>query len=326
MISVIIPFYNEVESLPILVEALVSQLNRLKKEYEIVLVDDGSTDNSISNLKTQMSKPSQTWSKLQLKSKNFKILIHKKRKGKGEALKTGVENSSGEILVFMDADLQDDPKDLLKFLEKIDQGYDLVNGIRTKRQDNILVKTYSFFAGIFLKTLLHSPFSDINCGFKVFKREVLRDFVFYGNNFRFFPLFVYYQGFKVDQVPVMNHPRQFGESKFGSKKLIGGILDMLTAYFLYKFSEKPLHFFGILGGIISAIGFFILAYLTYQRIFYHVLLYRRPILWLGILLVVVGVQIIATGIIGELIVYVNKKSQMSNPKTQNHVRCDQNQI
>jgi len=141
----------------------------------------------------------------------------------------------------------------------------------------------------------------------VFKKEVLQDFVFYGNNFRFFPLYVYYQGFKVTEVPVVNHPRRFGRSKFGSKKIFTGIFDMLTAYFLYKFSEKPLHFFGILGGLISFLGFLILSYLAYERIFHHVLLYRRPILWLGVLLVIVGIQIVVTGIIGELMVYLNKK-------------------
>jgi len=314
MISVIIPFYNEKESLPILIEQLVNELNKLKKEYEVVLVDDGSDDNKNSNLKTQ----SISWeTKLKLKSKNFKILIHKKRKGKGEALKTGVENAKGEILVFMDADLQDDPKDLLKFLKKIDEGYDFINGHRINRKDNFLVRVYSMAASWLLKTFLHSPFSDINCGFKVFKREVLKEFVFYGNNFRFFPLFVFYQGFKVTEVPVLNHSRKFGKSKFGAQKLFIGIFDMLTAYFLYKFSEKPLHFFGIFGGVISFVGFLILTVLAFERIFHNVLLYRRPILWLGILLVIVGIQIIATGIIGELIVYMNKKIQNLNLKSQN---------
>jgi len=305
MISVIIPFYNEKESLPILIESLIFELNRLKKEYEIVLVDDGSDENS----KFKIHPP--TWrAKLQLKIKNLKLIEHRKRKGKGEALKTGIENSKGEILVFMDADLQDDPKDLPKFLKKIEEGYDFVNGYRVNRQDNFLVKIYSKVASWFLKTFLSSPFSDINCGFKVFKRYVLTDFVFYSNNFRFFPLFVFYQGFKVTEVPVFNHPRRFGKSKFGSKKLFIGIFDMLTAYFLYKFSEKPLHFFGILGGIISLFGFLILVILAYERIFYNILLYRRPILWLGVLLIIIGIQIISTGIIGELMVYLNKKNKV----------------
>jgi len=310
MISVIIPFYNEKESLPILIRSLVLELDRLKEDYEILLVDDGSDDDYISELKSYVLDKVMTEKKflnLNLKPEKFKILIHKKRKGKGEALKTGVENAKGEILVFMDADLQDDPKDLPRFLEKINQGYDFVNGYRVNRCDSFLIKIYSKAASWFLKTFLHSPFSDINCGFKVFRKEVLKDFVFYANNFRFLPLFVFYQGFKLTEVPILNHPRRFGKSKFGPKKLFLGIFDMLTAYFLYKFSERPLHFFGILGGIISLIGFFILSILAYERIFYNVLLYRRPIVWLGILMVIVGIQIISTGIIGELMVYLSKK-------------------
>jgi glycosyltransferase involved in cell wall biosynthesis len=305
MISVVIPFYNERESLPILIDKLEHQLRKIGKKYEIILVDDGSSDNTISNVKSQMSK-------LKLKTQNLKFFFHRKRKGKGEALKTGVENASGDLIVFMDADLQDDPEDLSKLLKKINQGCDFVNGFRIKRSDNFLVKIYSRLAGIVLKKILNSPYSDINCGFKVFKKEVLKDFIFYGNNFRFFPLFVYYQGFKVTEVSVKNNPRLYGQSKFGTKKLIGGIFDMITAIFLYKFSEKPLHFFGVIGGLISMIGFLILGYLGYERVFHNMLLYRRPVLWLGILMVLVGFQILVTGIIGELIVYFENKRKISS--------------
>ena len=293
MISVIIPFYNEKENLPILIDKLTNQLDRLKKEYEILLVDDGSTDKfKILNLKSQI---------------NIKLINHKKRLGKGQALKTGVDNSTGDIIVFMDADLQDDPRDLSKFLKKIKEGYDFVNGIRVGRQDNFLVKTYSLLASKFLRTFLNSPYSDINCGFKAFKRAVLNDFIFYGNNFRFFPLAVFYNGYKVTEIEVRNNKRKFGQSKFGPGKLITGIFDTLTAYFLYKFSERPLHFFGTIGGVIFLIGFLISLYLTIERLFFGVLLVTRPLLWLGLLLIIVGIQILMTGIIGELIVYLNKK-------------------
>lgn len=293
MISIIIPFYNEKENLPILVGRLTAELNKTKEEYEIVLVDDDSTDD---------------WQKkLQHPNPNIKIAEHRKKMGKGQALKTGIDNARGDILVFMDADLQDDPKDLPKFLKKIDAGYDFVNGIRQKRHDNFLVKIYSFLAAFFLKTFLRSPFTDINCGFKAFKREVLSEFSFYGNNFRFFPLAVFYQGYKVGEIPVTNNPRRFGVSKFGPGKLIVGVFDTLTAYFLYQFSERPLHFFGTIGAVIFLAGFLLSLYLTIQRLFFGVLLITRPVLWLGLLLIIVGVQIVMTGIIGELLVYLNKK-------------------
>lgn len=287
MISIIIPFYNEKESLPILIDQLISQLDRLKKEYEIVLIDDGSDDAFASKLK---------------------VISHRKRFGKGQALKTGIENSSGDIIVFMDADLQDDPKDILKFLKKINEGYDFVNGIRVNRQENLAVKIYSKIASWFLKTFLHSPFTDINCGFKVFKKEIISDFILYGNNFRFLPLAAFYNGYQVTEIPVNNRARRFGQSKFGTNKLFIGILDTLTAYFLYKFAEKPLHFFGLIGGILFSVGFLISFYLAIERLFFNVLLYRRPILQLGILLIIVGIQVIMTGIIGELVVYLSKKN------------------
>jgi len=295
MISIIIPFHNEKENLPLLVDSLIKELK--DKEYEILLINDGSDDGSMLNLKSKISNP------------NVKSINHKKKLGKGWALKTGIENSKGEIIVFMDADLQDDPADLNKFFNKINQGYDFVNGIRRGRhKGNIVLELYSFLAGVFLKIFLHSPYSDINCGFKAFKKEVLKDFVFYGNNFRFFPLHVFYNGYKVGEIEVKNNKRKFGKSKFGPGKLIGGIFDTLTAYFIYRFSEKPLHFFGYIGGVIFLAGFIILAYLGFERIFFNVLLYRRPVLFLGMILVIIGIQIVMTGIIGELVVYLSKKS------------------
>lgn len=300
MISIIIPFHNEAENLPILISQLNKVGDKIGQEIEVVLVDDGSTDNS--KLKDQNSK-------LQLKGQNYQIKIfrHQKRFGKGKALQTGISKSSGEIIVLMDADLQDDPADLPKFLDKIKAGFDLVNGVRVDRRDNILIKIYSILARKFLHIFLSSPFTDINCGYKTFKRDILTDITLYGNNFRFLPLAAYYQGFRVTEIPVINHPRLYGKSKFGSKKLVGGVFDTLTAYFIYKFAEQPLHFFGPIGLFMFFIGFLINLYLTIERLFFHVLLYRRPMLFLGLLLIIVGVQIVMTGIIGELIVYLNKK-------------------
>jgi glycosyltransferase involved in cell wall biosynthesis len=291
MISIIIPFYNEKESLPKLVGLLEKELKG--KESEIVLVDDGSTDALRQNFQNPISK--------------IQVIRHRKRMGKGQALKTGIDNAQGNVIVFMDADLQDDPKDLSKFFKKIDEGYDFINGIRQERRDNFLVKIYSALAAFFLKTFLRSPYTDINCGFKAFKREVLSGFSFYGNNFRFFPLAVSYAGYKVGEIPVTNNPRRHGVSKFGPGKLIVGVFDTMTAYFLYRFSERPLHFFGTIGGVAFLAGFSICFYLTIERLFFNVLLITRPVLWLGLLLIIVGVQIIMTGIIGELIVYLNKR-------------------
>ena len=295
MLSIIIPFFNEEKNLKPLYNELKSSLKNINQEHEIIFVDDGSTDGSYKVVE-------------KIKDSTVKLIKSRKQSGKGDALSKGLDASSGETIVFMDADLQDNPKDLPKFLVKIKQGADFVNGARMSRKDNALIKFYSKTANGILK-LLGSPFSDVNCPFKVFKREVLEDIVFYANNFRFFPLAVYYNGYKVAEVQVDSRPRKYGKSKFGPGKVFTGFFDTLTAYFLYKFSERPLHFFGIFGLIVFAIGFAILLWLTIERLFLGELLYRRPVLFLGMLLVIVGIQVVATGIIAELIVYLNKKNK-----------------
>ena len=311
MLSIIIPFYNEEENLPTLIKHLIEVCEKNSKEYEIVLVDDGSTDTSVSKLKVKSDPFDKTQGHPERSrmDEKLKVLKHRKRLGKGAALLTGLNHAIGDIIIFMDADLQDDPEDLAKFLKKIEAGFDFVNGVRIGRKDNLIIKTYSTLAKYFLKLFSGSPFTDINCGYKAFKREVLSQFTFYGNNFRFFPLAVFYNGYKVTEIPVRNHPRIHGKSKFGMEKIFAGIFDTLSAYFIYKFSEKPLHFFALIGGFIFTVGFLLSLFLTIERLFFGVLLYQRPILWLGLALIIVGIQIVMTGIIGELIVYLNKKSK-----------------
>ncbi len=296
MISVIIPFHNEEKNLSLLSRELLSVLKKVGSPFEIVLVDDGSTDQSRVEAESIVKKNSQ-----------MKLVTVWKQSGKGKALDEGIKASQGDVIVFMDADLQDDPQDLPKLLKKLNSGYDFVNGIRQTRKDNSLVVLYSGLANKLIRGLLKSPFSDINCPFKAMRREVLSDITLYGNNFRFLPLAIYYQGYRVTEVPVKNRARKYGKTKFGPGKLFTGLLDTLTAYFLYRFAERPLHFFGKAGSVIFLIGAAILAYLGFERIFYGELLYRRPVLFLGMLLVIVGIQVITTGILGELIVYLNKK-------------------
>ncbi len=301
-ISFIIPFFNEAKTITELVGQITEELAINNREGEIILVNDGSTDNQLINIQNQIAKIQNKYQKYPIK-----LINHNRRFGKGRALQTGIEHSAGEVIIFMDGDLQDDPKDLEKFIKKIEAGFDFVNGARVERQDSGLIKLYSKIAGWFLKTFLHSPFTDINCGYKAFKRQILDNFTLYGNNFRFLPLAAFYNGYHVTEVPVVNHPRRFGKSKFGESKLLVGIFDMLTAYFIYKFAESPLHFFGPVGGGMFLVGFLITLILSFERLFFGVMLYRRPLLFLGILLIIVGIQIVMTGIIGELLVYLKKR-------------------
>lgn len=298
MISIIIPFHNEEKNLSLLSRELLSILKKVNQSFEIVLVDDGSTDQSRIEAERLMKNDLQ-----------IKLVVVWKQSGKGKALDEGIKASKGDIIVFMDADLQDDPKDLPKLLKKLEEGYDFVNGIRETRKDNGLVVLYSGTANRLIRSFLKSPFTDVNCPFKVMRREVLDEIILYGNNFRFLPLAVYYQGYRVTEMPVNNRERKHGKSKFGPGKLFTGLLDTLTAYFLYRFSERPLHFFGRIGSWIFFMGSLILIYLGIERIFFRVFLYRRPVLFLGMLLVIIGIQIITTGILGELIVYLNKRTK-----------------
>lgn len=296
MLSILIPFHNERENLPLLLDSLKNQLHEMKEDYEFIFIDDGSTDMSSEAILHEVN------------NENIILVRHGKRLGKGKALNSGLKRSTGDLIVFMDADLQDDPADLPKFLAKIHEGYDLVNGNRKgHRRDNFIIKMYSSLANAFLSKFLQSPFSDINSGFKMFKRKVTEDIVLYANNFRFLPLAAYYRGFRVTEIEVHNKQRIHGKSKFGMRKIFIGLFDTLTAYFLYQFSERPLHFFGIIGGFFFILGLLFGLYLTVERLFFGVLLYRRPSLLLAILLIIVGLQIVMTGMLGELIVYINKK-------------------
>jgi glycosyltransferase involved in cell wall biosynthesis len=296
MISVVIPFHNEKENLPELIPSLEAELQKLGS-YEIILVDDGSTDSYHETLKSFLHK------------EKVQLVKMGRQMGKGRALNVGLNKTSGEYIVFMDADLQDDPADLKAFKEKIDEGFDLVNGFRHNRKDNPVIKVYSKTAGWFLKSYLNSPFSDINCGFKMFRKELLEDLPIYGNNFRFFPLAAFYEGYKVSEVKVNNKPRIHGKSKFGMSKLFIGMIDMLSAYFLYKFAEKPLHFFGMIGAGLLLIGGITMLVITYQRVFMDMLLYRRPAFQYASLFIILGFQVIMTGILGELLVFLHKKQK-----------------
>lgn len=292
MISILIPFYNEKENIPILIERLLPVLKKTGVEYEVIFVDDGSTDGSGKDI---------------VKTPHVQFLRHRRQMGKGAALSTAFQQSKGDIIFFMDSDLEDEPEEIPAFLEKMDQGYELVNGLRKDRQHSGLIRIYSGLANAFIRSLLRSPFHDVNCGFKAMTRAVLDTIPMYGNNFRFLPLAAFYEGFKVTEISITHKKRIYGQSKFGAGKVFIGFIDTITAYFIYRFSERPLHFFGILGAVASSIGTIILIWLGIDRIIFNHNIYRRPILFLGMLLVIIGVQIAATGLLGELMVYLKRK-------------------
>ncbi len=297
-VSILVPFHNERETLPLLQEQLDQVFHTLNLSHELIAIDDGSTDNSAYSLK---------------QSDELVLISHKQRMGKGRALEAGFARSRGAIIIFMDADLQDDPQDITKFLKKLDEGYDLVNGWRATRNDP-LNKTLpsAIFNKLLLRGLLRSPFHDINCGFKAMRREVLEHVRFYGDNYRFVPVIAHKQGFRVAEVPVEHHPREYGVSKYGFFRMLYGFFDTITTYFITRFAEKPLHFFGPVGAGLGCVGAIITLWLTAERLLFGIELYKRPLLLAGIFLVIIGLQIFLSGIIAELIVYLKHQEKKSS--------------
>lgn len=299
MISIIVPFKNEEGNLSLLFDGIRNNL--ANKNWELILVDDGSTDNSYSQA-----------ADLAKKDKRVILLRHRKSFGKGRALTTGFERSKGDIIVFMDADLQDDPKDLNNFLDKIHDGYDLVNGWRSERKDDFIRLLPSYIGNkLILRLVLHSKFHDINCGYKALRREILEHISLYGDNFRFLPVMAEKEGYKTGEVQVHHNPRKFGKSKYGFFRRFSVFSDIFTSYFIYRFREKPLHFFGLVGGLLFLLGFIPGIYMICERIFAGRLLYNRPAFLLALVAIIVGIQIIMTGVLAELIVYLrfNRKNQ-----------------
>lgn len=291
--SLVIPVLNEEESIPELVKNIE---NALKKEpYEIVFIDDGSTDKSVEILK-----------KLSQKEKNTRLISLRRNLGKSPALTLGFQKAKGEYVVMMDADLQDDPNEIKKLQKKMDEGYDLVSGWRKNRKDSLLKVINSKFFNSLMSKLFNVKVHDLNCGLKLMKNDVAKELFLYGGMHRFITIISKELGFKVAEAPIVHHERRYGESKFKSTKILTDIPDLMTIYFLTKYTKRPLHFFMKLGTPLAAVGFIALFYLTILRLMGETI-GNRPLLIFAVLFVITGLQIMLTGLIADLIVNFNRK-------------------
>ena len=299
-ISIVIPAKNEEKSVTILAKEITSVLERLKKTYEIIFIDDGSTDNTLSDLTNICSN-----------NKREKIIKLRGNWGKAVALKAGFEIAKGEIIITMDADLQDNPKEIPKFISKIEKGSDLVVGWKKKRNDPIskLIATKLFNTTVSLTTGL--KVHDVNCGFKAYKKEVIENIIFSGDSFRLIPVIAAKQNYKVSEIVVAHRARKFGKSKYGLERSIKGVLDLLTVIFITGYLKKPGHFFGGLGLAFFSSGFGIGLYIAFLRITTGTIQFRQPLLYFGILLMTIGVQLITTGLLAEMILNLNQKEDKS---------------
>jgi len=297
-LSIVVPAYNEKGNIKPLYERIKEVLK--EREWELILVNDGSNDSTGDEIEEIRRKDNR------VKSIHFRV-----NRGKGYALKEGFKHAEGEIIFTMDADLQDDPGEIPKFIQEIEKGNEVVCGWRTPRKDPFWKVLPSRFFNFMISLLSGLKLHDINCGFKAFKKEVVKNLKFYGDLFRFLPLLAYWRGYRVSEVKVKHHPRVRGKSKYGWKKFYGGFLDFLTVIFLTHYRVKPLHLFGTVGLILLFPGLVIEASLALRWFLSHPhsIGGHYPLLWLGILLIIVGIQFISLGLLGEMIAYSLHKSE-----------------
>jgi glycosyltransferase involved in cell wall biosynthesis len=290
-ISVIVPLYNEKPSLDELHAGLQKTLAELAADHEIIFVDDGSRDGSIDTLRD-----------LQQQDSHIRVVRLRRNFGKSAALSAGFRIARGEIVVTLDADLQDQPCEMPRLLSRLDEGCDLVSGWKRPRRDSWTKRLASRLFNLITSWLTGVPLHDINCGFKAYRREVIEEIKVYGEMHRYIPVLASYRGFAVGEVQIAHRARRYGKSRYGVGRMWGGFLDLLTVIMLTRYSSKPLHVFGILGIVLLATGFVVEAYLSVGW-FFGRWIGDRPAFMLGILLLIIGAQFIFFGLLAEMIAY-----------------------
>jgi glycosyltransferase involved in cell wall biosynthesis len=298
-ISIVIPLLNEEESLNELAAHLQTVLPALSGgEYEVLFIDDGSTDGSFTVLQHIHSV-----------NPRMKAIRFRRNYGKSAALAVGFARASGDIVLTMDADLQDDPDELAALCAKINEGYDLVSGWKKKRHDPWHKTMPSKLFNAVTSRMSGIKLHDFNCGLKAYRKEVVKTLKVYGDMHRYLPALAHWEGFRVTEIPVQHHARKYGYSKFGVSRLLSGFLDLLTVLATTRYIKRPLHLFGTIGVFVGLLGFGIEVYLTTEWFLGLTALSNRPLSLLGMLLIIVGVQLVSMGLLGEMIV----KNTAANP-------------
>ncbi len=297
-ISVVVPLYNEEQSLMPLSLAIRDALDRMNATYEVIFVDDGSTDNSLKLLR-----------EIHRKNRRYKFVSFRKNYGKSAALSVGFQHAVGRVIVTMDADLQDDPNEIPRLIEKLESGYDLVNGWKKRRHDPITKTIPSRLFNFTTSLLTGMRLRDFNSGLKAYRREVVQDIKVYGEMHRFLPVLAHWAGYRVAEIPVVHHPRKYGKTKFGMSRFWHGLLDLVTVLFTTRYSKRPLHFFGIIGLFTFIVGFLIDLELTIEWLMGKTAISNRPLFTGGILLIIVGVQFVSIGLLGEMITRSNASEE-----------------
>ncbi len=298
-VSVVVPVRDEVESLPLLLEAIASNIGETNFSYEIICVDDGSTDGSAEYLKEQAQNRT-----------DLKAVLLRRNYGQSAAMAAGFYYAIGKVIVTLDADLQNDPADIPLLLAKLEQGYDLVSGWRHQRQDAVVSRLIpSKIANWLIGKVTEVKLHDYGCSLKAYRSEVLADMNLYGELHRFLPALAYIEGARITEIQVRHHARRFGRSKYGIWRTFRVMMDLLTIYFMKKFLTRPMHVFGLLGLGSMVTGTLIGIYLTFIKLALGETIGNRPLLILAVLLLVTGVQLFCFGLLGELLMRTYHESQ-----------------
>lgn len=289
-ISVVIPVFNEQATVEPLYRRLRQTLEHLGRPFEIIFVDDGSRD------RTQ-----RVLSQLACSDPGLKLVRFRRNFGKSAALAAGFRAARLDIIITMDGDLQDLPEELPKLIDRLGEDYDVVSGWRHRRRDPWSKRAASFVYNRTTSWITGVRLHDFNCGFKGYRRAVLDEVRIYGERHRFIPVLASYRGFKIGEVKVEHAPRQFGRTKYGWERFLGGFFSLLTVILLTRYTNRPLHFFGIVGLLFSLAGLIIDSYLAFERLFFRKWLGDRPLLLFGTFLIIIGIQFIFFGLLGEMI-------------------------
>ncbi|NKB69626.1 MAG: glycosyltransferase [Candidatus Latescibacteria bacterium] len=298
-LSIVVPVYNEEESLRPLCAKIHSVLQGMDICAEIIFVDDGSTDQSFAVME-----------ELEKEYERIRALRFRRNYRKAVALAAGFEEARGPIVVSMDADLQDDPEELPNLLAALDSGFDLVSGWKKERRDPLSKRLPSKLFNAVTSMVTGIRLHDFNCGLKAYRRQVTEDAIpyLYGELYRYLPAIAHWAGYRVGEIPVKHHPRQFGQSKFGSKRLLNGFLDLLTITFVVRFMTTPMHIFGSIGLMATLLGGAICAYIGAIYSEFNNIQHRHPLLLLGALLIILGVQFFSIGLLGDMLASLHQRS------------------
>ena len=298
-LSLVIPVYNEEENLPILFDAISGAMRPLKELWEAIFVDDGSTDQSLEVLRG-----------LAEKDKHVRVIVFRRNFGQTAAISAGIDHAKGEVIVLLDADLQNDPADIPMLLSKLNEGYDVVSGWRKDRKDNAITRTLpSMMANGLISWVTGVHLHDYGCTLKAYRREVLDEFRLYGETHRFIPVFAHSVGARITELPVHHHPRRYGKAKYGLERTMKVVLDLFTVKFLLSYGNKPIRLFGGTGIVLMFASFLTFVYLFARKIIASTSVTASPLLPLAIMFLILGFQSILMGLIAELLVRTYHESQ-----------------